>query len=139
MCVVCSKDTTLPRINESTSPTFTTSPTLEEEVTITTSTCKDDSHAGKDESTPLLDSRKDHDRSSYGESTVDHEEHVTFADIPMPGLWEEDKPGRNTDRIIILLFVLLASMIVVSPCTINFINVMLTFHVIMIKYGCKGK
>ena len=32
----------------------------------------------------------------------------------MPGLWEEDKPGKNTDRIIILLFLLLASMIVVS-------------------------
>jgi len=63
------------------------------------------------ENTPLLDSRK-----SYKELPADddEEEQITFADIPMPGLWEEDKPGRNTDRIIILLFVLLASMIVVS-------------------------
>ena len=62
------------------------------------------------ENTPLLYSRK-----SYKELPADNEEEkITFADIPMPGLWEEDKPGRNTDRIIILLFVLLASMIVVS-------------------------
>ncbi|XP_065897490.1 lysosomal cholesterol signaling protein-like isoform X2 [Dysidea avara] len=39
-------------------------------------------------------------------------ERVTFADIPMPGLWEEDEAGKNTDRIISLLFILLASMIV---------------------------
>ena len=39
---------------------------------------------------------------------------ITFDDIPMPGLWERDEAGKNTDRIIILLFILLASVIVVS-------------------------
>jgi len=41
------------------------------------------------------------------------EEQITFADIPMLGLWDKDVAGKNSDRIIILLFILLASMIVV--------------------------
>ena len=72
----------------------------------------DSSQGGKDfksESTPLL-------RSSIVQSNsyLASETNVTFADIPMPGLWEKDEAGKNTDRIIILLFILLASMIVVS-------------------------
>lgn len=61
------------------------------------------------ERTPLIKD-VDHHRS-FGD---DPEERITFADIPMPGVWEKDKPGKNTDRIIVLLFVMLASMIVVS-------------------------
>lgn len=122
MCVVCSKDEvviSIPRINESTSPIDGTSPTHKDEASnnTTTATTPSPSESSRDignESTPLLDTKKDVDHTSYGESTADDEEHITFADIPMPGLWEEDKPGKNTDRIIILLFVLLASMIVVS-------------------------
>ena len=41
---------------------------------------------------------------------------ITFADIPMPGLWDKDVAGKNSDRIIILLVISLASMIVVSEC-----------------------
>ena len=117
----CSKDEVVistPRINESTSPIGGTSPTHKHEASNTTiTTTPSASESSRDignESTPLLDAKRDIDHTPYGESTADDEEHITFADIPMPGLWEEDKPGRNTDRIIILLFLLLASMIVVS-------------------------
>ena len=112
MCDVwssCGKDEiviSIPRINESTSPVCGTSPVQD-----------DESNSNADignESTPLLDNKKDGDHTNHGESQADVEGNITFADIPMPGLWREDKPGRNTDRIIILLFVLLASMIVVS-------------------------
>ena len=118
--MVCSKDEvviSIPRINKSTSPTDGTSPVQDNEATSNTTTVATASNSNADignESTPLLDHKKDDDHASYGESPADVEEHITFAYIPMPGLWEEDKPGRNTDRIIILLFVLLASMIVVS-------------------------
>ena len=112
--MVCSKDEvviSIPRINESTSPV------QDNESTSNTTTAATASNSNADignESTPLLDHKKDSDHTSYGESPTDDEEHITFAYIPMPGLWKEDKPGKNTDRIIILLFVLLASMIVVS-------------------------
>ena len=76
----------------------------------TTRNTKTASSSDANENTPLLDSRKSFEKLPAD----DEEEQITFADIPMPGLWEEDKPGRNTDRIIILLFVLLASMVVVS-------------------------
>ena len=120
--MVCSKDEvviSIPRINESTSPIDGNSPihdkaTNNATATATTPSPSESSRDNGNESTPLLDSKKDVDHTSYGESVADDEEHITFADIPMLGLWEEDKPGRNTDRIIILLFVLLASMIVVS-------------------------
>jgi len=75
----------------------------------------------ENESAPLMSDQDHVDHTSYEESIAVVEEHITFADIPMPGLWEGDKPGRNTDRIIILLFILLASMIVVS--ILNFVLV----------------
>lgn len=123
--MVCSKDEVLisiPRINESTSPTQGTNPEQNNEAARNTTTAATTSNTNSNignESTPLLDHKKDGDHTFYGESPADDEEHITFAYIPMPGLWKEDKPGKNTDRIIILLFVLLASMIVVSidSCT----------------------
>jgi len=63
----------------------------------------------KSEITPLLRNPMPQS-NSFSASEI----YVTFADIPMPGLWEQDEAGKNTDRIIILLFILLASMIVVS-------------------------
>ena len=119
--MVCSKDEvviSVPRINKSTSPT--TSPMQNDETIDNTITAAQSNADIGNESTPLLDHKTDDDHTSYGESPADVEERITFAHIPMPGLWEEDKAGRNTDRIIILLFVLLASMIVVSIdlCTI---------------------
>ena len=116
----CSKDEvviSIPRINESTSPNGGTSPMHKREASNTTTTTPSASESSRDignGSSPHHDAKRDFDHTSYGESTADDEEHITFADIPMPGLWEEDKPGKNTDRIIILLFLLLASMIVVS-------------------------
>ena len=120
------------RINKSTSPntppspTTPTSPVKGNESTVIAKTSPS---PVTNEDTPLLDSRK-----SYEKLPSDNEEEqITFADIPMPGLWEEDKPGRNTDRIIILLLALLASMIVVSIgwcttlvlfCTNNSIDVL---------------
>ena len=94
------------RISESSSPSYATSPLKDDETTSNFITAPS---SDANENTPLLD-----DRKVYEELSADEEEQITFADIPMPGLWEEDKPGRNTDRIIILLFVLLASMVVVS-------------------------
>jgi len=65
-----------------------------------------------DEATPLLATTAD--KNLY-KGPIEHvDEQITFADIPMPGLWVKDDAGKNSDRIIILLFVLLASMIVVS-------------------------
>ena len=119
--MICSKDEvvfSIPRLTESTSLISGTSPTYYSErasntTTITLSTSESSRDIGNG-SNPHHDAKRDFDHTSYGESTADDEEHITFADIPMPGLWEDDKPGRNTDRIIILLFLLLASMIVVS-------------------------
>ena len=95
------------RIDKSTNSSYATSPLKDDETASNTNTAPS---SVANENTLLLESRK-----SFEELPADdEEEQITFADIPMPGLWEEDKPGRNTDRVIILLFVLLASMIVVS-------------------------
>lgn len=119
---LCSKDDeveiSIPGVNRSTSPVCGTSPTQDDKIaekTTTPSASKDDADISN-ESTPLVSTKKSSGHTLHGDSATDtdHEERITFADIPMPGLWEHDKPGRNTDRIIILLFVLLASMIVVS-------------------------
>ena len=68
-----------------------------------------------DEDAPLLANSAN--KNPY-KDPINTEENIqiTFADIPMPGLWDKDIAGRNSDRIIILLFILLASMIVVSEC-----------------------
>lgn len=119
MCDLCSKDDLEIRspvigesanINHSTNLIQNGGASNNANATPTTS----DSADIKNESSPLLNSKNDVDHASYKGSVDEPEEHITFADIPMPGLWIEDKPGKNTDRIIILLFVLLASMIVVS-------------------------
>jgi len=68
-----------------------------------------DNQDSKSESIPLLTSS-----IIQPNSFLASDEYVTFADIPLPGLWKEDEAGKHTDRIIILLFILLASMIVVS-------------------------
>ena len=120
--MICSKDEvvfSIPRLTESTSLIGGTSSTYYSErasdtTTISTLSTSETSRDIGNGSSPHHDAKRDFAHTSYGESTADDEEHITFADIPMPGLWEEDKPGRNTDRIIILLFLLLASMIVVS-------------------------
>ena len=82
---------------------------------ITTPTTVQDEQTASNETTSLLatstDKKPDKELISGGEHV---EEQITFADIPMPGLWVKDEAGKNTDRIIILLFILLASMIVVS-------------------------
>ena len=65
------------------------------------------------ERTSLLNGSINQSKPIVKSSTSDSEV-ITFADIPMPGLWEHDEAGRNTDRIIILLFILLASVVVVS-------------------------
>ena len=116
MCVVHSNDRIeifMPRINESTSPSESSSPVHNDAATNTAPPASEDNADIRNESAPLLDNRRDvnYTHMSYGEPD---EEHITFGDIPMPGLWKEDKPGKNIDRIIILLFLLLASMIVVS-------------------------
>ncbi|XP_065897494.1 lysosomal cholesterol signaling protein-like isoform X2 [Dysidea avara] len=80
---------------------------------ITTPTTVQDEQTASNETTSLLatstDKKPDKELISGGEHV---EEQITFADIPMPGLWVKDEAGKNTDRIIILLFILLASMIV---------------------------
>ena len=81
---------------------------------ITTPTVQDEL-AASNEATPLLATSTDNNPYKELISGEEHiDEHITFADIPMPGLWAKDEAGKNSDRIIILLFILLASMIVVS-------------------------
>ena len=70
-----------------------------------------DELVASNEATPLLATVTD---NNHFKESVSEEEHITFADIPMPGLWAKDEAGKNSDRIIILLFILLASMVVVS-------------------------
>ena len=67
-----------------------------------------------DEQTPLVLNGSINEPKPIVMSSTSDNEVITFADIPMPGLWEQDEAGKNTDRIIILLFILLASVIVVS-------------------------
>ena len=141
--MVCSKDEvmiSIPRINESTSPTSPTSPVKDKQATNNTATATAASNSNADignESTPLLDHKKDRgDHTTYVEPPADDEEHITFAYIPMPGLWKEDKPGKNTDRIIILLFVLLASMTVVSiGSCMTYIHIIICKIIIIIYYS----
>ena len=79
---------------------------------ITTSMVKEESVSN--EGTPLLANSANKDPYKHLMNVEESiEEHITFADIPMPGLWDKDVAGKNPDRIIILLFILLASMIVV--------------------------
>ena len=80
---------------------------------ITTSTDQEEKSVSN-EGTPLLANSANKDPYKHLMNVEESvEEHITFADIPMPGLWDKDVAGKNPDRIIILLFILLASMIVV--------------------------
>ena len=89
------------------------------------STSFNSSESDNDEQTSLLKGSNSNEKNSLLNGSINKskpivtssmpdKEVITFADIPMPGLWEQDEAGKHTDRIIVLLFILLASVIVVS-------------------------
>ena len=85
----------------------------DDEPLITTPTVQEEEPVS-DEDAPLLENSANTNPYIDPMNTEENvEEQITFADIPMPGLWDKDVAGKNSDRIIILLFILLASMIVV--------------------------
>ena len=80
---------------------------------ISTPTVQEEDTASNEDAPLLANSANKHPYKDPMNAEESVEEHITFADIPMPGLWDKDVAGKNPDRIIILLFILLASMIVV--------------------------